>query len=100
MKVEIQNSKYDITLIQSVIAIWKQKRYVMKKGSTDIKFRNKIRHVSEEDECYLDEDYPFKRTSLQGDKYDNLVITNDHIRFKEKTPSCGAKGMARTRFHG
>ena len=41
-----------------------------------------MRRVCEEDDCYLDEDRPFKRDRRQGEKYENLVVTSDHIVFK------------------
>ena len=53
MKVEIQNNKDDNTLMQSVIKIWKNRGGFMKKGSTERKFRDKMRRVCEEDACYL-----------------------------------------------
>ena len=65
MTAEIQNFKDDNTLMQSVITIWKQDRGGIKKGYTDIKFRNKIRRVYEDDELYLDKYRPFKRSRLQ-----------------------------------
>ena len=40
----------------------------MKKGSTDINFREKMRRVCEEDDFYLDDDCPFKRARKQGEK--------------------------------
>ena len=41
-----------------------------------------MRRVYEEDDCYLDEDLPFKIFRLQGEKDENLVVTRDHIIFK------------------
>ena len=70
--------------MQYIIALWKQDREVTKKESTEIKFWNKTRRVCEEYDCYLDEDRPFKRTRQQGDKYEKLVVTSEHIRFKVK----------------
>ena len=68
MTVEIQNNKDDSNLIQYVIDIRKQERHLMKKGSTYSKFRNKMRRVCEEDDCYLDGDCPFNRARIQGEK--------------------------------
>ena len=84
MTAEIQYYKDDNTLMQSVINIWKQDRGGIKKGYTDRKFRNKMRCVYEDDEFYLDKYRPFKRSRLQGEKYENLVVTSDHIKFKGK----------------
>ena len=69
MTVEIQNNKDDNTLMQSVIDIHKQEREFTKKGYTDRKFKNKTRRVCEEDDFYLDEGRPFKRSHHQGEKY-------------------------------
>ena len=69
---------------KSVIYLRKQDRGFMKKESTEIKFNNKTRRFCEEGDCYLDEDRPFKRSRRQGDKYENLVVTSDHIRCKFK----------------
>ena len=74
MKVEIKNNKDDNTLIHSVIDIWKQERGFTKKGSTEIKSRNKMRRVCEEDEYYLDEDCTLKRYSKHRDKYESLSL--------------------------
>ena len=82
--VEIQDNKGDNTPMKSVIAIRKQYRGVMKKGSTERKSRNKMRRFCEEDDCYLDEDCHFKRARRQGDKDENLVLKSDHIIFKVK----------------
>ena len=49
MTLEIQKNKCDNTLMQYVIHIWKQARWVVKIFSIDRNFRNKIRRVSEED---------------------------------------------------
>ena len=43
-----------------------------------------MRRVFEEDGCYLDEYHPFKRARRQGEKYENLVVTSEHIIFKVK----------------
>ena len=67
-----------------MIDIHKQEMEVIKKGSTETKFRNKTRHVCEEDDCYLDNDSPIKRSRRQGEKDENLFVTNDHIIFKRK----------------
>ena len=48
--VEIQNNKNDNTVMQSVIAIQKQEREVINKGSTESKPRNIMRCFFEEDE--------------------------------------------------
>ena len=66
MKVEIKKNKDDNTLMQYMIAFQKKERVVMYKGSTERKFRNKIRHVCEEDDCYLDKCRPFKISHRQG----------------------------------
>ena len=65
-----------------VISIRKQEREVIKKGSTERKFSNKMRHVCEEDNFYLDEYCPFKRACFRGDE--DLVVTCDHVKFKGK----------------
>ena len=57
---------------------------VTKKGSTERKFRNKMRRVCEEGDCYLDEYHPFKRSFRQGDKDEDLVVKGDKIEFKGK----------------
>ena len=49
MTTNIKRNKYDNTLMQYVIAIQKQYREVTNKGSIEIKFRNKMRCVCEED---------------------------------------------------
>ena len=54
----------------------------MKKGPTERKFRNIMRCVCEEYDCYLDQDRPFKRARRQGEKDEGLVVTGDHIIFK------------------
>ena len=56
----------------------------MNKGSTEIKFRNKMRRVCENYDCYLDKNCSLKRDRLQEDKNEYLVVTSDHIRFKGK----------------
>ena len=84
MKVEIQNSKDDNTFIQSVTSIQKQDREDIYKGYIERKFSNKMRHVCEEDYRYLDKDCTFKIPRRKGDKYENFVVTSDHIRFKGK----------------
>ena len=82
--VEIQENKDDNTLIESVIPICKKEREFTKKSSTERKFRNIMRRVCEEDDWCIDKYRPFKRPRRQGDKYEELVVTRDHIRFKEK----------------
>ena len=69
--------------MQSVIDIHKQDRDVMKKASTNITFRNKMRPVCEEDDCYLDKDRPFKRVRRQGDKYEKLLLQVTILHSKE-----------------
>ena len=39
---------------------------------------NKTRHACEEDDCYLDEYCPFKRSRCQEEAYEKLVVTSDH----------------------
>ena len=62
--------------MQSVIDIRKQQRGVMKKCYTEKKSRNKTRRVCEEDDCYLDEYRPFKRSrrQVQKDKILSLQV--------------------------
>ena len=43
-----------------------------------------MRHVNEEDDCYLDEYFLFKRYHRQGEIDEDLVVTSDQIKFKEK----------------
>ena len=69
---EIKENKDDDNLMQFVIAIWKQQRKVTNKGSTDSKYRNKMRRVCGEDGCYLHEDIPFKRARLPVEKDETL----------------------------
>ena len=71
--------------MKSVIAIHNQERGVMKKDSTERKSRNKMRHVCEDYEFYLDKHYPFIRVRCQGEKYENLVVTSELIISKEKS---------------
>ena len=40
----------------------------MKKGSIEIKIRNKTCRFCKEGDCYIDKDCPFKRARLQGEK--------------------------------
>ena len=68
--------------MQSMIAIWNQDREVVNKRYTERKLRNKMRHVCEEDNFYLDEYCPFKRACFRGDE--DLVVTCDHVKFKGK----------------
>ena len=82
--VERQNNKDYNTLIQYVIAIQRQYMEVMKKGSTERKFRNKMRRVCEEGDCYLDKYHPIKRSFRHGDKDEDLLVTGDKIKFKVK----------------
>ena len=55
----------------------------MKKGYEYKKFRNKMRRICEEDDCYLDKHHPSKRSRRQGENDKNLFVTSDHIIFKE-----------------
>ena len=50
--------------------------------STVSKFRNKTSCVYEEDDYYLENNCPFKRSHLQVEKHKNLVVASDHIIFK------------------
>ena len=84
MTVEIQKNKDDNILMQSVITIQKQDKQFTKKGSTERKFRNKIKRVCEEDDWYLDKDRPFERSCRKGKKDENIVVTSYHIIFKGK----------------
>ena len=70
--------------MQSVIDIWEKDRDVTKIGSTERKFRNKMRRICEEDDCYLDKDCTFKRDLRKGDNDEELVVTSDHIKLKGK----------------
>ena len=63
MIVEFQSNKHDNIFMQSMIFIRKQDRGVIKKRSIERKFGNKMRHVCEEDDCYLDKYCPFKINS-------------------------------------
>ena len=60
----------------------KQDRGFINRVSTKSKFKNKMRRVFEEYDCYLDGYRPFKRACHQGDKYEDLFITSDYITFK------------------
>ena len=84
MTMEIQRNKDDNTIMQYVIDIRKQESGVMNKAYIERKFRNKMRRVCEEDYRYLDKDCTFKIPRRKGDKYENFVVTSDHIRFKGK----------------
>ena len=84
MTVEIQRNKYYFTLMQSVISIQKKYSEIMNKGSIERNFRNKIRRVCKEYDCYIDKYFPFKRPRRQGEKYENLVVTIYHIILKGK----------------
>ena len=69
--------------MQSVITIRKKRgrslRKVLQRG-----IQEKPRLVCEEDDCYIGRYRPFKRVLHQGDKYENIIITSDHIIFKGK----------------
>ena len=67
-----------------MIDIWEKDRDVTKIGSTERKFRNKMRRICEEDGCYLDKDCTFKRDLRKGDNDEELVVTSDHIKLKGK----------------
>ena len=41
-----------------------------------------MRRVCEDDDCYLNEVCPFRRSRRQGEKYENLVVTSYNILFK------------------
>ena len=71
--------------MQSVIDIHKQDRDVMKKASTNITFRNKMRPVCEEDDCYLDKERPFKRARRQAEKYETLLLQVTVLYSKENS---------------
>ena len=43
-----------------------------------------MRPVFGEDGWYIDKGYPLKRAYHQEDKYEDLLVTSDHIKFKVK----------------
>ena len=55
-----------------------------KKGSIENKIRNKMSRFYQGGDRYIDEDFPFKRACLQGEKDENIFVTSDHIIFKRK----------------
>ena len=67
-----------------MVAIRKQNRQVTKKGSIEMKLRNKTICVCEEDDCYIYGYYSFKRASCQGERYKYLFVTSNHVKFKVK----------------
>ena len=70
--------------MQSVVDISKQEKDITKKGSTERKLINKIKRVCEEDDCYLYKYFPFKISSHRRDKYEDLVVTSDHVKFNRQ----------------